>query len=143
MIDPNVIQISRNLTFYGALSLAGVVNSNVACPANIGFEPDYAVIKHITINTDQANYDNVYVLFSSLDLGSPITSFGIPGNITPNLLINCNNKRVDQLTFFVSQVGSTTTSTLGAPSLPGTWFMGITIDFIKLKQSGKVIATSS
>lgn len=129
----NEIEDVKNVTFSRCISSANTprlpfyVNLN-----NIPFAPDFVALRSITITTDTAAAGSLYLLYSNL-INDYICSFpGVSSRGQIDSLI-ATRKPVQQIEFNIQQVDTSGTGTIIAPTLTGTWYLSLTMDFIKLK----------
>lgn len=137
------IEEVKNVLVYQCISVAGTVNSPVYFNMNnIQFQPDFAIIRSLIVTAGTANA-NQYCLYSNLG-DQLIASFGGAsangtlangGTFTsnPNTLVSVKNG-IQQIFFEVRQVDNTTTPGLKSPTLAGTWYLSVSIDFIRLRK---------
>ncbi len=121
------------------LSLNYVIN-------NLHFQPDLAVIRNITFNTNRASIDpNIFLIWSDLTNDFIGTFVGFDGNVSAAPINNSQTiimikKPIDQIKFQLYQI-SDTAATINQP-IPVTdlvsdnfSYLTITIDFIQIKNS--------
>ena len=102
--------------------------------SSLPFQPDFAVIRTINMNTTDPGGDtNVYVVTSDLTGGSIGSFQGNLAPIDPEITIAIK-KPIEQAYFDVSVLNNTS-NTLLSPVFIGNWYITISIDFIKMKKS--------
>jgi len=120
------LNIKRCISNAGTLALAWTEPVN-----NIPFQPEFCIVRSITLNSDQNNTGEVYVVQSSL-LNKPLVAIQPNDSLAPQTTI-AMKKFFQSIEFSVSEI-STTNTLITPAALAGTWFLSIDLDFIKLRK---------
>ena len=136
-LNLNEVEQSRTVVVYANISNAGVQQYPwVQDLSNLGFQPDFAVIRSISANMPTANQtDSVYAVWSDLN-NDYIATF--PGKVSTSAVqtVIPIKKPIGQVSFNlyeVQTVASPNPNSLGAvTALGGTWKLTLTLEFVKL-----------
>ena len=116
----------------------------------LGFSPEYAIIRSVVYNTDSTADAQIYTVVSSLNNYESVASF--PGSnavaalsimpiiVNPGKLIKLNNNPLNTVSFALNAYASDGTNSVAAPGMVAGQNSSILIDvdFIKLKPKTKI-----
>lgn len=145
MDTTNILDIQNRTYTFCLYDSNGNFNNNFTHYANLGFQPDFAVVKAINFNSLQAVSANLYLIKSNLNdnfIGTfyPQTATDCRTSSTNNRVILLK-KPIDLITFGMYQVNTTSGNSVGTPTqmaaLTSLATLTVEIDFIQVKNKGK------